>query len=1180
MTKYHYCFALACLCIISLAADARAEVERATDAPPALSPEESLQRFQLPPGFRVELVASEPLIREPSGVCWDERGQLFVCELHGYNLEGRYDIEELNKTGELDRVVRRIQASDDAKHKAVAGTYGSVKLLKDTDGDGRMDQASTWADRLPPCYGICPARGGIIVACAPDIVYLADRDGDGRAEVREVLFTGFATGALERGISAPQWGYDDWIYVGAGHGGGTITGPRLKQPVELPNSDFRLKSDGSQIEPVSGRTGTFGFTFTETGDRLVVNTRSTVFIGPLPWRYLARNPDAAAPGLDVSMLPYQEVFPSSRPHPWRTRRAEDPGFSKFYTDRYGSDEASPNGYFTSGCSPLVYRDAALPGLQGQLLLCEPAQNLVHRAVLERDGPVLTGRRAPGEEQSEFLTSSDPWFHPMALSHGPDGAIWIVDFYREIIEDYSAIPRYLQQQYGLHNGHDRGRVYRLVHDSMPQTPPSDMASLTHDDLTAEVASPLFWRRQTARRILVEQGATSTASGLAELVSRTEEPSVALSALYTLDSLGELSDDALHTVLSHAAPSVRVHALRLADRRYSDAPALIDSTLEMLDDPDPTVQLQLALSLGESSDPRVLPALGRLVREHGDVRWLHDAALSSLSGRAGEMLAELLRGPNGSASGGDDLERQLGSATPMLEPLCAAIAARRDPEELSAAVMQIAAARSPTLQVACLKGMHSRIPDPIIVTLSDAARHAFKELATSENEEVRIAAQPLVAVLRIESPTERRARLQKAADAIVNIQLPLDDRLEAIAELGAEPDPAITGTLLQPFADGTPPIRDAILTALFRRRDRLPEIVAALENGVIPASVLSGAQRATLLDSSNPDLSPRAAKLLNVARPALAEHLPQYLSALGGPRDAGRGELVFREKCSNCHQAHGIGLAVGPDLASEFQRAEETIIRDILVPSEVISAGYTTYLVETTAGLVHTGVIAGESANSVHLREPGGKNHTILRKDIESLNASPVSLMPEDLHKTLTPQQLADALTWLRRPPARVVLVDDDSSLVEALTGGDGNAEFVAGDKLVGQFALRVTPLQRHSPRIPGWKYRIRENPSEGEYRYLRFAWKCDGAHGVMIELANDGRWPAAGAPELRYYAGKNSTPWQATEVSPGIPQEWTLVTRDLWKDFGDCTLTGIAPTAMGGAALFDAIQLLRTTEDSP
>jgi len=245
------------------AGSAGAQVPRPTDAPKPLTPEQTAASYRLPPGFRLEVVASEPLIASPSGVCWDEHGRMFVSELHGYNLEGQLDIEELNKSGQLDTQVRRVQADERFKKTAERGTYGVVKLLRDTDGDGRMDAADIWATNLPPAYGIVPARGGIIVACAPDIVFLADRDGDGRAEVREKLFTGFGTGALERGINAPQWGVDGWIYFGRGWGGGKISGPNLAQPVSLPNSDFRIRADGRAIEPVTGGTHTFGFAMTE-----------------------------------------------------------------------------------------------------------------------------------------------------------------------------------------------------------------------------------------------------------------------------------------------------------------------------------------------------------------------------------------------------------------------------------------------------------------------------------------------------------------------------------------------------------------------------------------------------------------------------------------------------------------------------------------------------------------------------------------------------------------------------------------------------------------------------------------------------------------------------------------------------------------------------------------------------
>lgn len=428
------------------------EIPNPDDAPQPLSPAESAKLFQVPAGYQIRLLASEPLIHEPSGICWDDKGRCFVCELHGYNVEGQYDIDELNKTGQLDLEVRRIQASEAAKQKAEAETYGTVKLLRDTDGDGVMDQSTVWADHLPPCYGIAAANGGLLVACAPHIVFLKDGDGDDKADVNEKLFSGFGTGNLERGINAPTLGPDGWYYFGRGWAGGEITGPHLAKPVKLPATDFRIRADGSAIEPVSGSTKTMGMAFTPGGERFVcTTTHPGLYVTPIPWRYLMRNPDAAAPLLDAPASDDTRVYPISKPHPWRTKREQHAEYFAFYR-KISLSDAAASGYFTSACGPLVWR--------GQYFVCEPAQNLIHRADIVRDGTRLRLERVKGEEQSEFLASRDSWFHPMSLARTPDGGMAICDFYREIIEDYSAIPRHLQQQYGVMNGHDRGRIWIL------------------------------------------------------------------------------------------------------------------------------------------------------------------------------------------------------------------------------------------------------------------------------------------------------------------------------------------------------------------------------------------------------------------------------------------------------------------------------------------------------------------------------------------------------------------------------------------------------------------------------------------------------------------------------------------------------------------------------------------------
>ncbi|MBI4658719.1 MAG: c-type cytochrome [Verrucomicrobia bacterium] len=1169
-------------------------MQPATDAPRPLSPEESAERVQLPPGFRLELAASEPLIREPSGVCWDEHGRLFVCELHGYNLEGQFDIEALNKTGQLDREVRRIQANSQAKEAAQAGTYGTVKLLRDSDGDGRADQAQIFADNLPPCYGLCPARGGLIVACAPDIVYLADRDGDGRAEVRETLFTGFATGALERGINQPQWGLDDWIYFGRGHGGGLISGPHLQEPVRLGGTDFRIKADGSAIEPIIGSTHTFGHAFTESGERFTSTTSVPgLYVTPLPWRYLSRNPEAASPRTEQTAGDYTRVFPISAPHPWRTKRAQDPGFFKYYRDRYGAGDSDAGGWFTSACGPLVYQDVALPReVRGQYFVCEPAQNLIHRARIERDGPALRLRRAPGEEAGEFLASSDPWFHPIHLAHGPDGAIWIVDMYREIIEDYSAIPRYLQQQYGLTNGATYGRLWRLTHRDAPRAPSAKMGALSAEALVKEIASSHFWRRQTARRLLVERKLTSAGPALSQYVREAKEPAVVLNALYALGPLGALEPQDVLAALEHSAPAVRLHGLRFSERWLETEPSILQRVLSFHNERDPSVLLQWALTLGESNDPRALTTLTELAHAYTRLKWMPNAILSSLRGRAGLMLERLLKNaaavlpvePTPMRTGIQNRAGQAGGRSyyELLEPLCASIGARRDDQELTQALVRLAAALDPDAQRACLRGLQTGLRGAGGIVLSGEGRKALGRFLASADADVRGAAAAIAASLKLTDPAQVKALVAQAAREAADAKSAPEIRLAAVAQLAGLDDAGVPKALLAAWKDNTPKLRDAILDALFSRRDWLPELLEALEHEALPPAALSAFQRLTLMENEKAAIRERAAKLL--ARPARARDATfrLFASALAAPRDLAHGERVFRDHCAACHQTRGIGTAVGPDLGAEFQRAEEAILKDILAPNETISAGYLTYTAETTTGQSVNGVLVSESATSVTLRQAAGVEQTVLRKDIVRVASLPVSLMPEALAETIQPKDAADLIAWLRNAegtPApstdRAVLFDDETDLVSRLGEGAGRAEIEAKGAFSGEVCLAVSPPQRYSARIAGWRYRIAEKPQAGEYRFLRLAWRTQGGQGVMLELAADGRWPEANDPRRRYFAGKNTTKWSAREVSPDAPTDWHVVTVDLWKDNGSFVLTGIAPTALGGKALFDRIELLRS-----
>lgn len=1009
-------------------------IPKPTDAPQPLSPTEAELSFVVPQGYIMLLVASEPLVTEPTGVCWDERGRMYVGELHGYNLEGQLEIEEMNRSGVLDTKVQRVEAAEKFKEAARAGTHGVVKRLFDQDGDGLMDKAQVLSSNLPPVYGICPARGGLIVACQAEIIFLADRDDDGVAEVRETLFTGFKSGMLERGLNAPQWGPDGWIYVGRGWGAGEITGPLLKQPVHLPHTDFRIRPDGTAIEPVVGGTHTIGFTFTEDGDRFFTTTwKHALYAVPIEWRYWERNPNFAAPSLEADASDYTTVFPLAPVHPWKKSRSNDPGWKEFYA-RYGPAESVENGFFTSSASPIVWRPTHLTGrvvkpakpspfdtgLGESLFVCEPAQSLVHHCIIERDGPELRVKRAPGWERTEVIASKDSWFRPVSLAQSPDGSLIIVDMYREIIEDYSAVPRPMQQQYGLAGGMDRGRIWRFgpipkivrSHDNLlspddkrtslrrllamiENSSHIDMASLSNSNLIERLDMGSRWQRQTAERLLRERypaghpNLLKAKGSLDDFVNGYEWPRRRFGSTSPGSFLSLQTNDMLRTLRANDE-QLRTNA--------AAAKRIAAFTVGM---EDSRVLLQLALSLGYSPEPEAFATLTHLARKHADIRWMPEAILTGMDGRAGRMLAELLRDPG-----------EHGAA--LFEPLAASIAARRDDAELTTSLAAIARSDSIPARAACLKGLSNLRVGP----LPGEARESIMLLLKDENPGVRGLAENIAVRLEI-SPKRDPAVARKAAlIELSDSTAPSEKRLAALSLIAAGTDRSVATDLLAAWPSSTPVLRAAILDALLARRERAAALVDALDRKEIPLATLNEAQRQLLRERADSHLRPRVETLFAAApAPAFEAQYARYVAALAGPRDTKRGGELFAQLCATCHRVNGAGFEVGPDLRLAFQRAEETMIRDLLRPSDALTSSFETFVLHRRDGEELRGILVSESATSITLRMAGGKEERVLRRDLAKTEISSVSLMPEGFGDALTPADCANVLGWLREQFSR-------------------------------------------------------------------------------------------------------------------------------------------------------------------
>src|SRR4051812_18500462 len=376
-----------------------------TPAPQSpLTPEQALAAFHADPGLQVDLVAAEPVVGDPVALAFDDKGRMFVAENRGYPI-----------------------GLGEGKPAA-----GIIALLEDVDGDGRFEKRTVFADGLTFPNGVLPWNGGVIVTCAPDVLFLADTNGDGRADVKRVLLTGFnASNTTQLRVSHPTWGPDNWIYLTSGLTGGKIRASDQPESAALETkTDIRFKPETLQFEVLDGKAQ-FGQSFDDFGHRFICMNRVHIQHVVLPSRYVARNPHL------TFAETVQNVPESMTPEPLKGHGAA----ARIYPISHNITTADSHaGTFTAACGVMIYRGNALPEqYNGNAFACDPAGNLVHRDTLRLSGATFSAR--PATEGREFLASSDDWFRPVFLANGPDGALYVCDMYRKTIEH----PQYLPEE---------------------------------------------------------------------------------------------------------------------------------------------------------------------------------------------------------------------------------------------------------------------------------------------------------------------------------------------------------------------------------------------------------------------------------------------------------------------------------------------------------------------------------------------------------------------------------------------------------------------------------------------------------------------------------------------------------------------------------------------------------------
>ena len=997
---------------------------------PPVEAKNAAETFHVLDGFEMQLIAAEPLVTDPVAITYDADGRAYVCEMNDYP----YTDKEHHKH---------------AQENPTDQSIGKVRLLTDTDGDGVFDKATVFADGLSWPTGAACWKGGIFVTATPDVWYLKDTNGDGVADVRQKVFTGFKKLNVQAVMNNPIWGLDHRIYVAGGSNGGEIQRvpgsdtvmplPADFKPLPIKRNDFSFDPSTGDVRLESGGAR-FGNTFDDWGNRFLCNIRNPCQHVVLPYRYLARNPYLVVPSAlnDCAEAGDQlPVYRTSPPEPWREFRAKrwvQEGSTLPKSELVGA------GVVTSSAGITVYRGDAYPKeYRDFVFVADVAGNLFYRMKLVPDGVTFKAVQVDGTKN--FCTSDDLWFRPVNFVNAPDGCLHVCDMYREVIEHPWSIPDDIHAAVDLLRGRDRGRIWRLAPrigvslsdgsaKSLTLRVTPKLSAASTPELVALLDHPNAWHRETAQRLLFEQQDKAAVDPLRAMVEKGKTSQGKVGALHALSALSALSvvtlDGAAHEFSGPVAEAAAelfepfVSELKWKGDLRQDTSNLPFARLAA--DADNRVAIKALFTMrnltttsknpaGAAWAENMIGSIGRASADH----WYQTMILCAVGDRADSLLVPLLFSDRMlMAASSEEIVAQLSAQIAgagnraTLAVVMTALSKDAFPSRLRARILGKMQANASRMSISLATVSSNETTNARLRIIADEALHT---LCSRKDCDIKLEALPVVGAL---------AEPKEAMDSFRHLlgpSQPSELQFAALEALGSYHEPAVADILIESWPKLTPALRDKAITLMLSRADRIAKLLDAIEAKQILPAQLSAAAKATLGRQKTPALAGRIAQLIGDGSASNRKAvIDQYTTAMFGSvpmaGDATRGAKIYETACMVCHRHLDRGNDVGPNLGTIKAWTAEQILTNVLDPNREVSPNFALYIIETNDGRTLSGLITSETAGNLTLKRADGGTDTVLRSEIKSLTSPGISLMPEGLEAAITPQQMADLIAYLK------------------------------------------------------------------------------------------------------------------------------------------------------------------------